>query len=292
MTCGSPSRDRKSCNFHSFTATREQNALQHVSSPMGDFKTSKLPSSAAMHPSSRNARKRSVSCVPTSAATYITENRSPTNGITLFKCWIARKTSGSSPAMAPSSAKVGAISRMIGGSMRGSCIWEPARGATRPKLSCTTRFTRAWQAPISGQPCRRRNDAPTIEHMRGHVRRVDEFEPLAETRCHLPHAHKKRVPIDLIVRIITLNVVDQDLGIVVRIDIPPLSRYVCHRLNACRDTDRELVRQQVTAEGFSISVANKALPMMRWIFSPDHAVRASSKPSFAFLQRAAPFAPQ
>ena len=52
------------------------------------------------------------------------------------------------------------------GSMRGSCIWEPARGATRPKLSCTMRFTRAWLAPISGQPCRRRNDAPTIEHMR------------------------------------------------------------------------------------------------------------------------------
>ena len=120
----------------------EQNALQNVSSPT--FKTSKLPSSAAVHPSSRNARKRYGSCVPAAAATTcIMENRSSTNGITLFMCWIARKTSGSSPAMTPSSAKVRAMSRMIGGSMRGSCIWEPARGATRPKLSCTIRFTSA-----------------------------------------------------------------------------------------------------------------------------------------------------
>ena len=55
------------------------------------------------------------------------------------------------------------------------------------------------------------------------------------------------MPIDLIVRI-TLITVDKDLGIVIRIVVPPLSRYVCHRLDARRDSDRELVRQQVTAE--------------------------------------------
>ena len=55
---------------------------------------------------------------------------------------------------------------------------------------------------------------------------------------------------------------DHDLGIVVRIVVPPLSRYMCHRHDACRDSDRELVRQQVTAEVLDLrrqqSLANDA----------------------------------
>ena len=34
-----------------------------------------------------------------------------------------------------------------------------------------------------------RNDAPTIEHVCGHVRRINELEPLTQPRCGLPHAH-------------------------------------------------------------------------------------------------------
>ena len=107
-----------------------------------------------------------------------------------------------------------------------------------------------------------------MEHVRGHIRGLDELEPFAETWRRLPHAHQKRVPIHLVVRI-TLIVVDQDLGDVVRVVVPPLPHNVSHRLDPCRDSGRELVWQQVATEVF-ISVASKALLIVRRIVSPEH----------------------
>ena len=65
-------------------------------------------------------------------------------------CWIARWTSRSSPVIPPSSTKVGAMSRMIGGSIRGRCIWEPARGVVTFLHPCPASAERKQvRAPLS-----------------------------------------------------------------------------------------------------------------------------------------------
>ena len=134
VTCGSPSSDRNSNTFHCFAATREQNASQNVSSPMRDFKTSKLPSSAAMHTwvctcrSRHNLHHGESKPYQRQHSLHVLD-RSQDFGFVSRDDAIIRK----------SGRKVQDDRR----SMRASCIWDPARGATRPKLSCTTRFTRA-----------------------------------------------------------------------------------------------------------------------------------------------------
>eukprot|EP00959_Pyramimonas_sp_CCMP1952_P473022 9501003-Pyramimonas_sp.AAC.1 len=79
-----------------------------------------MPFSTGSHPSATNREKSSAGWSPPAAlATCSRENLSPTNGMTLFMCANARSTSPDEPAIAPSSAKSGAISKDTGSAMRG-----------------------------------------------------------------------------------------------------------------------------------------------------------------------------